>query len=95
MFERELEADAAFLGIPPWRLSRIQPRDIFILKEGEAKRWSRTAELVAWAVWQIVVSIPMAGRGDHGQNIFSNFLKRNRPPGFIPPKVAERDRWSD
>lgn len=73
----------------------MEPRELWILKEGEAKRWSRTVELVAWAVWQIVVSIPMAGRGDHGGNVFVNFLKRNRPPGFIPPKVTERDRWSD
>lgn len=55
------------------------------MKEGEAKRWSRTAELVAWAVWQIVVSIPFAGREKQGGNVFQNFLRQNTPPGFIPP----------
>jgi hypothetical protein len=64
--------------------------------EGDARRWSRTAQLVAWAVWQIVVSIPMSERGSNGGNIFLNWLKRNQPPGFLPPKMkteGPKDRW--
>jgi hypothetical protein len=64
----------------------MEPRQIWALLDGDARRWSRVTELVAWAVWLIVVAIPMSGHGNNGGNQFLIWLRRNTPPGFIIPR---------
>jgi len=77
--------DAAYLGITPSRLNRMEPREVYALMEGDRLRWSNLAELFAWGIWQIVLSIPFSNRGDQGGRHFTTWLKRNTPPFFIPP----------
>ena len=62
-------------------LDRLEPREVWTLRDGDALRWSRTAELVGWAVWMICSCIPFA----EVPGVWQAFMQRYRPPGFIPP----------
>lgn len=79
----------------PWARDRMQPRDVFDLVEGDQQQWNRMCELVAWSVWQIVMSIPSLSRSSHKDEWrrFSRFLELQAPPGYRPaPKVKEKRR---
>jgi hypothetical protein len=58
------------------------------MRRGDSLRWSRTTELVAWAVWQIVMSMPFLEHQSHHRQ-FYGWLKDNTPPGFIPPNQRD------
>ncbi len=64
---------------------------MWVLKEGEAARWSRTAALVGWAVWLICTCIPFS----EVPGAYQAFMQKFRPPGFIRPKGTAKDRWHD
>ena len=65
----------------------MEPRQVWALLEGDARRWSRVAELVGWAVWLIVCNMPFAA-GDNPR-AFIGWLKRYHPPGFIVPRAND------
>lgn len=61
----------------------MEPREVYAFVEGEARRFSRLAELVAWGVWLVVMNMPFA-QPDERHQLFSNWLGDHHPPGFIP-----------
>jgi len=66
----------------------MEPREIWALLEGDRRRWSRVSELVAWVVWKLIMHLPMS-KPPAGYAYFNNFMRANRPPGFLPPKKEE------
>lgn len=62
----------------------MEPREVMALVHGDALRFSRLAELFAWGVWLVVMSMPFLKTPDSWRR-FHFFLRANTPPGFIPP----------
>jgi hypothetical protein len=63
----------------------MEPREVLAFVDGEARRFSRLAELVAWGVWLVVVNMPFTKTAD-GHSFFRDWFRDHTPPGFIPPK---------
>jgi hypothetical protein len=88
-FDRDLSRAAAFVGIRPWELRRMEPREVYALVDGDARRFSRLAELFAWGVWVLAMSMPFT-QPQSSFRYFRNWLKAHTPPGFIKPEKAKR-----
>lgn len=67
----------------------MEPREVFMLAEGEARRFSRLAELFAWGVWLVTMNMPFMKPPDSFR-YFRNWLKEHRPPGFLMPEKKKR-----
>lgn len=63
----------------------MEPREVYALAEGEARRFSRLAELFAWGVWLVLMHMPFREPPTQYRH-FRNWLKEHMPPGFIPPR---------
>ena len=75
---------ATFVGLKPWEWKRMEPREVHALMDGDARRFGRLVDVVAWGVWMICSCIPWTGLPKEASS-FMVLLRKFSPPHFIPP----------
>jgi hypothetical protein len=81
----------------PWVSGRLQPNELHALDKGDADRLARVADLVVWATYMVVMTIPSFSKQDWRKSIKSAdaFARKYGCPWYHAKDTRERREIKD